>query len=269
METVAMEHMASSAVDPEIEAMMEAGVHIGHIRSKRHPAMAPYLWGVRSNVEIIDITKTKEKLGAALDFLRQSAQGKKLFLFVGTRPSARELVARSAEALGMPYVNQRWIGGTLTNFKVIGKQIETLEKLESEIASGGFEKYTKKERMKKEADLERLRHNFDGLRRMKKLPDIVVIIDIAHDDLALREARRMNIPVVALVDTDTDPRLVTYPIPSNDNARPAIAYMLDRVEKAIADGQAALLSPESGGGEGAVTGAIANTAKDDKHLSNA
>ena len=225
------------APSPEMEAMMEAGVHWGHARSKRHPAMMPYLWGTRSNVEVIDLTKTCEKLAEALVFLSERASKGKLILFVGTRPSARHLVKETAEALGYPYVDQRWIGGTLTNFKVILKRVETLESLEQEQASGGFEKYTKKERLRKDEEMTRLRQHFDGLRRLRRIPDVIVIIDIGHDHLALSEARRLKIPVVALTDTNTDPRLVSYAIPSNDDARPAVRYMLERMKAALREGQ--------------------------------
>ena len=227
------------SIDPEIEAMLDAGVHLGHVRSKRHSGMTPYLWGVRNNVEIIDLAKTKEKLHEALAFLRQVAAEKKLILFVGTRPSAKDLIQRTAEALGCPYVNRRWIGGTLTNFKVILKRIETLEALEQEKASGDFEKYPKKERMRKETDIIRLRENFDGLRRLRKIPDAIVVMDISHDAVALREARRVKVPVIALTDTNTDPRLVDYPIPANDDAQPAVAYLLGRMKSAVLEGREA------------------------------
>ena len=223
--------------DPEIEAMLAAGVHLGHSRSKRHPAMGQFLWGVRNNIELIDLAKTKEKLDEALHFLEDLAADHKSVLFVGTRPSAKQLVEAAALATGYPYVTVRWIGGTLTNFKVIGKRIEELERLEHEQASGGFEKYPKRERMEREKDIERLCENFDGLRRLRKLPDALLIIDISHDDLAVREAARVGIPVVALTDTNTDPRRVRYPIPANDDARPSIAYMLERMRDAILRGQ--------------------------------
>lgn len=225
-----------SGTDSEMEDMLQAGVHIGHSRSRRHPAMAPYLWGVRSNVSIIDLAKTKEKLAAALAFLRSSAAEGKLFLFVGTRPSAADLVRRTAESLSMPYVTQRWIGGTLTNFKVILKRVETWESLLEEQASGGFEKYTKKERMKKEEEMAHLAAAFGGLHRLRKLPDGVVIIGLTHEALAAREATRMRIPIVALTDTDSDPRQATYPIPANDDARPAVTYLLERIRVAVAEG---------------------------------
>lgn len=225
------------AVDPEVEEMMAAGVHLGHAHAKRHPAMAPYLWGVRNNVEIIDLTKTKEKLAEALAFLRNAAKGSKLVLFVGTRPAAKNLIREIATDLEYPYVDQRWIGGTLTNFKVIFKRIETLEGLEEERTSGGFEKYAKIERLRKDAEINRLKESFDGLRRLRALPAAVVIIDIVHDQLALKEAKRLNIPVVALTDTNTNPRLVEYPIPSNDDAKRAVAYMLERIKSSILQGR--------------------------------
>ncbi len=232
-------------VDPEGAQMLEAGVHLGHLRSKRHPAMAPYVWGLRANVEIIDLEKTKEKLAAALAFLRKLAEERKTVLFVGTRPSAKGAIRQTADELGYPYVDRRWVGGTLTNFRVIRKRVETLEGLEHEKASGGFEKYTKKEQLELEKDMARLVQNFDGLRRMTKSPDALVIVDISHDKIALREATRMNTPVVALTDTNTDPRLVTYPIPANDDARPAVIYMLDRMKAVLREGQAAALAAKA------------------------
>lgn len=251
----AAEPTKTVAADPEIEAMLEAGAHLGHAKSKRHPAMAAFVWGVRGGVEIIDLTKTKEKLARALDFLRTAAAGSKLFLFVGTRPSAKDIVKRVASELGCPYVDRRWIGGTLTNFKVISKRVETLEGLERDLATGGLEKYPKKERIAREKDRVRLIEAFDGLRRLRRLPDALVIADIAHDELALTEARRLGIPVVALTDTNTDPRSVTYAIPSNDDARPAITYMFGRIAEAIRQGheEGALRAAEAAAAAAAAT----------------
>jgi len=235
----------NTPVDPEIEDMMAAGVHLGHSRSRRNPGMMPYLWGVRNNVEIIDLTKTKELLDHALAVLKQAAAAKKLVLLVGTRPSSRALVSDMAIQLGYPAVTERWIGGTLTNFKVVRKRVETMEGLEQERATGGFEKYTKKEQLEKEKEIARLNQNFNGLRRLTKMPDLMVIIDIAHDASALREARRMKIPVVALTDTNTDPRMVTYPIPANDDARPSLQYLLGRMRGAFAEGAEAARNQET------------------------
>lgn len=246
-------------VDSELEAMLDAGVHRGHNRSKRHPAMGQFLWGTRANVEIIDLLKTREKLAEALHFLSDIASKGKMILFVGTRPSTHELLQETAESLGYPYVNRRWIGGTLTNFKVILKRVETLESLEHDKATGGFEKYTKKERLMKEVEMSRLRQNFDGLRKLRRLPDAIVIMGIQHDTLALSEARSLGISVVALTDTNTDPRLVTYPIPSNDDARSAVRYMLERIRDAVREGQEHPATPPVPTAEAGATPALAVT----------
>lgn len=246
----------SLTVDPEMEEMMKAGLHLGHLRSKRNPGMIPFIWGVRNNIDIIDLAHTREKLDAALAFLKQAANEMKIFLVVGTRPSAKELVKKTAGELGTAWVTNRWIGGTITNFKVITKRIEKLEEMEQDKAGGGFDKYTKREQMDKEAELARLGQNFEGLRCLKKLPDVVVIIDTAHDALALREAKRMGLSVVAVVDTNADPRMVQYPIPANNDARSAVNYVLERVKAAIAEGykeaeQKAATEASSGNGKAA------------------
>ncbi len=223
--------------DPEIEEMMNAGVHLGHAKTKNHPAMQPYIFGIRNTVSILDLTKTKEKLVEALDFIKQTvAKGGMIFL-VGTRPAAKKPVRELAQRFKMPCFTERWIGGTLTNFKVISKRVEYMEKLEQEKTSGEFEKYTKKERMKKEEEIARLKKNFDGIRPMKRLPDAVFIVDINEDATAVREARRMKIPIVALCDTNSNADLVDYPIPSNDDALPAVRYMVERIGQAIEEGQ--------------------------------
>lgn len=216
---------------------MAAGVHWGHRRSKRHPAMTSYVWGLRANVEVIDLVKTKEKLAVALEFLRSAARDGRLFLFVGTRPSVRDVVKNASSSLDCPYVDQRWIGGTLTNFKIIRKRVETMEAIEHEFAAGELERYTKRERIEKERELERLRQNFDGLRRLTRLPDALILVGLVHEATALRESRRTGIRAVALVDTDADPRSVAYPIPANDDARPAVTYLLGRMAEAIRAGR--------------------------------
>ena len=223
--------------DPEISEMIKAGVHLGHSRTKRNPLMGRFVAGMRNNVEIIDLFKTKEMFASARDFLKDLASRGKLVLFVGTQPAAKKAVKEAGEMSNFPAVTDRWIGGTLTNFKVILKRIENMERLEREKAGGEFEKYTKKERMKFEEEIVSLKKKFDGLRLLKSLPDAVFVVNIVHDDLAVREASRMKIPVVALCDTDSDPRMVNYPIPSNDDALPAIRYMMGRIKDSIVDGK--------------------------------
>lgn len=224
-------------VDKELEEMMKAGVHLGHAKSKNHPAMQPYIFGVRNTVSVIDLTATKEKFAVALEFIKNIVAKGGFVLLVGTRPAARKIIIEVAEKTKMPYFVERWIGGALTNFKVISGRVEYMERLEKEKASGDFEKYTKKERMNKEEEIVRLKKNFDGLRAMKRLPDALFIVDITHDDTAIREARRMKIPLVAFCDTNSNADLVNYPIPSNDDALPAIRYMVGRIGEAIEKGQ--------------------------------
>jgi small subunit ribosomal protein S2 len=223
--------------DPEIKAMIDAGVHLGHAKNKRHPAMEPYIWTVKGGISVIDVTKTKEKLDEALAFLKSVSQKGGFVLFVGTRPAAKAAVADTAKALGMPWVTERWIGGTLTNFKVISKQVETLSGLEAKMAGGEFEKYTKKERIGFEKEIARLKKYFDGLRALLRQPAALFVVNVPHDHTAIREATRMRIPVVALTDTNADPRTISYPIPSNDDAMPVIRYMLERVRKAVEEGR--------------------------------
>lgn len=228
---------AVQSVDPEIEEMMKAGVHLGHAKTKNHPAMQPYIFGIRNTISIIDLTRTKEMLAEALDFIKGAAAKTGLILLVGTRPAAKKVIAEAAGKTKMPYFTERWIGGTLTNFKVIRGRVEYMEKLEKERASGEFEKYTKKERMKKEEDIVRLKKNFDGIRTLTRLPDAVFIVDINEDSTAVREARRLKIPIVALCDTNSNADLVNHPIPSNDDALPAVRYMVGRIGGVIEEGQ--------------------------------
>lgn len=262
----------TGSADPEVEEMMKFGVHLGHAKSKSHPAMLPYIFGVRNTIAVLDLVKTKQKLAAALGFLQDLSSRAGLILFVGTAPAGRRIIPEVASRTSSPYFIDRWIGGTLTNFKVILKRIEYMEKLEDERAGGGFEKYTKKERMLKEEEILRLKKNFDGLRRLKRLPDALVIVDINQDDTALREARRMKIPVVALCDTNSNIDVVTHPVPSNDDALSAVRYMLGRIASAVEQGQrnaatkknaasGATPPPDAGSKE---SGSLAQPAPEDK-----
>lgn len=228
---------ASPAEDPEVEEMLKAGIHLGHAKTKNHPSMQSYIFGVRNTISILDLIQTKEKLAAALEFVKQTAGRGGLILLVGTRPAGRKVIREVAGRTEMPYFTERWIGGTLTNFKVISKRVEYMERLEREKESGEFEKYTKRERMKKEEEIVRLRRFFDGLRPLKRLPDAVFVVDATHDTTAVREANRIKIPVVALVDTNSDASKIQWPIPSNDDALPAVRYMVGKIGQAIEDGK--------------------------------
>lgn len=223
--------------DEELQALMKAGVHVGHARSKTHPAMRPFIFTTRNNVQIIDVTKTKEFLLKAEAFLKSVTARGGLVLWVGTRPSARAAVEGAAEKTEMPFVSVRWTGGLLTNFKVIAKRVADMEDIEKRDSNGDLEKYTKQERariMEEHASLVKI-HN--GLRRLKRLPDALVVIDTLQDHLAVAEANKLKIPVVALCDSNANPNLVQYPVPSNDDARLAVDYMSERLAEALLEGR--------------------------------
>ncbi len=232
--------------DSEMEEMLKAGIHLGHAKTKNHPSMQEFIFGVRNTISIIDLVKTKEKLAAAREFLADIGAKGGIVLLVGTRPAARKVIVDAAARTGMPYFVERWIGGTLTNFKVISKRVEYMERLEREQASGEFEKYTKRERMKKGEEIVRLRRFFDGLRPLTRLPDALFIVDATHDTTAVREANRVRIPIVALADTNSDVSKIQHPIPSNDDALPAVRYMVGKIGEAIGEGRKRVLEKASG-----------------------
>lgn len=234
--TTENEGLAAVPVDPELEAMLKAGVHLGHAKTKDHPSMKRYIFGVRNTISVIDLLQTKEALTKAKQLLSDIAGRGGLVLMVGTRPAARKMILDVAEKTNMPYYVERWIGGTLTNFKVIGKRVEYMVSLEQDKKSGALEKYTKKERLGKDEELARLMRMFDGLRTLKRLPDAVFIVDTTYDDTAINEARKMKIPIIALCDTNANAAVIDHPIPSNDDALPAVRYMIGEIGAAIERG---------------------------------
>ena len=234
-----------AVVDPELAEMIKAGVHLGHAKSKTHPSMKTYVFGVRNNIALLDLVKTKEGLVRAVNFIKDLVARGGLILLVGTRPAARKIILEVAEKTNMPYFVERWIGGTLTNFKFISKRVEYMEGLERAKAAGEFAKYTKKEQLKKDEEILKLNRNFHGLRNLKRLPDALFIVDITQDDLAVREAKRMKIPVAALLDTNSNIDLVDYPIPANDDALPAVRYMISRIGEAIEEGRKSALEDKT------------------------
>ncbi len=217
--------------------MMKAGVHFGHQKSKFHPAMAPYIFTTRNNILIINLEKTGELLREALAYLSRIAGEGKTVLFVGTKPPIRKVVEETAQACGMLFVVNRWLGGTFTNFSVVSKRIEYLKDLEAKRAAGELAKYTKKEQLIFGEEIKRLNDKFKGIKTMTRLPDAMFVVDIDHDALAVKEARQLGIPVVAMTDTNTDPKLVNYPIPANDDAVSSVKFILEAVAKAIEEGK--------------------------------
>jgi len=216
-----------------VKKMAEAGVHFGHSKSRKNPKMDPYLYALRNNIHIIDLTTTVKNLEMSLNFIKETIKNKGMILFVGVQPQAKKLVKETAEQCNMPYVVERWLGGILTNFKTIRKRVEHLLDLEKRKKAGELKKYTKKEQMLFDQEIEKLNKNLGGIKNLNKLPDAVFVLGIKHNSTAIREAIRKKIPVIGLVDTDSDPTLVDYPIPSNDEAVSALKFMLEEVKKVI------------------------------------
>lgn len=215
------------------QQMLEAGVHFGHRTSSWHPNMKPYIFCVREGVHIIDLEKTQEKLTEALKFVAEVAKAGGKILFVGTKRQAKDIIKKTAESCNMPYITERWLGGTFTNFETIHKAIQKLRDLEKEEKAGEFKKYTKKEQLLKHEEIEKLNQMIGGIKQLDKLPEAVFILDIVTENLALKEARKVEIPAVALCDTNADPELVDWPIPSNDDAIKVIEMMCDAVAKTV------------------------------------
>jgi len=217
----------------DTDQLIEAGLYFGHRTSRINPKMNQYIQGVRNNVHIINVDTTKKKFIEALEFIQNLIVGKKILLFVGTKVQNKDLVAEVANECGLPYVNQRWLGGTFTNFGVIKKRIEYFKKLESDKEEGGWDKYTKKERIKMQRELENLKLKFEGLKEVTRLPDAIFVCDIRKDYLAIKEAREKGIKVIGIADTNVDPELADYPIPANDDAISSIKYILEKIKEVI------------------------------------
>ncbi len=215
------------------QQMLEAGVHFGHKTSSWHPNMKPYIFSVRDGVHIIDLEKTQEKLAEALKFVAEVTSGGGKILFVGTKLQARDIVKKAATSCSMPYINERWLGGTFTNFEAIHKAIQKLRDLEEKEKTGEFKKYTKKEQLLKHEEIKKLNLKVGGIKQLDKLPEAMFIVDIVQEKIALEEARKVGVPVIALCDTNANPELVDWPIPSNDDAIKVIQMMCDVVAETI------------------------------------
>jgi small subunit ribosomal protein S2 len=222
-----------------IKELLEAGVHFGHQTKRWNPKMKKYLFGERNGIYIIDLQKTLKKFQEAQAFLRDVAGRGQSVLFVGTKKQAVETIQDEATRAGMYFVNRRWLGGTLTNFQTITKSISRLKLLEDMQATGKFEAFSKKEVLKLEREMEKLNNALLGIKGMEQLPAAVFIIDPKKERIAVREARRLGIAVVAVVDTNCDPDEIDFPIPGNDDAIRAIRLVASRLADAILEGRGA------------------------------
>jgi small subunit ribosomal protein S2 len=233
------------AVTVDIKALLEAGVHFGHKTSRWHPKMAPYIHSKRQDNHIVDLTKTVAGLEEALPFLTKVAASGKPILFVATKKQTKEAVKAAAEALGQPYMTERWMGGSLTNVATITQQIKKLQDLERRMATGELEKkYNKLEVQRFQEEIDALNLKYSGIKNLSGKPGALFLIDVIGDLNAIREAKTIGVPVVALVDTNADPSLVDYVIPGNDDAIKGVKLILDYVSAAIAEGQGKVVKAE-------------------------
>ena len=226
------------STEVDIKKLLESGAHFGHKTSRWQPKMAQYIYGKRNGAHIIDLTKTVEKLQEALTFLSQTTASGKQVLLVGTKRQAQEIVKKLAEETKMPYITQRWLGGMLTNWNTIGARVKHLKDLETRMASGELaNKYNKLEVQRFQEEIDQMNINYSGIKELNGRPGAVVVFDIVHDANAVSEARKMKLPIIAIVDTNADPDLVTYPIPCNDDAIKVLQLLADYFRSAMTEGK--------------------------------
>ncbi|MDI1252117.1 30S ribosomal protein S2 [Thermomonas sp.] len=225
--------------------MLEAGVHFGHQTRYWNPKMGPYIFGARGKIHIINLEKTVPLFNDAMNFISGVAQKRGIILFVGTKRSARDAVKEEATRCGMPYMTQRWLGGTLTNFATVKKSVSRLKELEAAESDGTFEKLVKHEVMGLRRERDKLEASLGGIKDMNRLPDALFVIDIGHEDIAIKEAKKLGIPVIAVVDTNYDPNLVDYAIPGNDDAIRAVQLYAGAAADSVLEGKAAMPSAAS------------------------
>ena len=226
------------ATDVDIKQLLEAGAHFGHKTERWHPKMAPYIQSKRGGTHIIDLTQTVSKLEEALAFLTRTAADGKQILLVGTKRQAQDIVRKAAEETGMPFVTERWLGGMLTNWNTIGGRVKHLQDLENRMASGELaNKYNKLEVQRYQEEIDQMNVMYGGVKELNARPGAVFIVDVVNDVNAVREATKLGIPIVAIVDTNADPSQITYPIPANDDAIKTIQLITDYVQAAIAKGK--------------------------------
>ena len=220
-----------------MKQLLEAGVHFGHQTRRWDPKMAEYIFQARNGIHIIDLQKTSKKIDEAYKFMKEQAEEGKEVLFVGTKKQAQECMKEAAIKCNMYYVDQRWLGGMLTNFDTIQKRINRLKSLEAMETDGTFERLPKKEVIKLKAEREKLERNLGGIKEMNKLPGVLFIVDPKKERIAILEARKLNIPIVGLIDTNCNPEDVDYPIPGNDDAIRSVKLIADVMANAIIEGR--------------------------------
>jgi small subunit ribosomal protein S2 len=222
--------------------MLEAGVHFGHQTRFWNPRMAPFIFGHRNKIHIINLEKTMAKYTEAMDFVRKLASNRGTIMFVGTKRQAREILAEEAQRAGMPYVDERWLGGMLTNFKTVKQSIKRLKEMEQMFEDGSNEKLSKKEALMASRELEKLQKSIGGIKEMGGLPDALFVIDVGYHKIAITEAQKLGIPVVAIVDTNHSPEGINYVIPGNDDSSRAIRLYARGVADAVLEGRSHVIN---------------------------
>jgi len=225
-----------STQNAQIEEMFKAGAHYGYSKSRRHPSTTPYIFATKNGSDIINIEKTYELFEKAMEAVTKFAQSGKTILFVGTKAEAKQQVIEYALSLNMPYVSERWVGGTLTNFPEIKKRITKLLDLRDQKEKGGLDKYTKKERLLIDREMADMTNNFQGLTGITKTPDVMFVVDPKKEHIAVTEARKMNMPVIALLNTDCNLKNIDYPIIANDASVPSISFFVSQLKNAYTRG---------------------------------
>ena len=218
--------------------MLEAGVHFGHQTRFWNPKMAPYIYGHRNKIHIINLEKTQPLFEDAMKFIRQLSARRGSILMIGTKRQARELIALEAQRCGMPYVDQRWLGGMLTNFKTVKVSLKRLKEMEQQIEEGGLERMSKKEALTYQREHEKLAKAIGGIKEMNALPDAIFVIDVGYHKIAVQEASKLGVPVVAVVDTNHSPQGVTHVIPGNDDSSRAVRLYARGIADAVLEGKA-------------------------------
>lgn len=216
-----------------IQDLLQAGSHIGHKKCKWNPKMAPFVFGVRNNLHIIDITKTLEKLNQAVDFMLETVKSGGTILWVGARIQTKDIIKNTAEELKMPYVSGRWIGGLFTNYKVVKDRLKYFKDLEEKFKKGELSKYTKREQLSFERQLKKMESEMGGLKNLTGMPQAIFVTDVNQEKDAILESKKIGIKVVAITDTSSDPTLVDYPIPANNDSLSSLGLIIDTIKKEL------------------------------------
>lgn len=240
MSLVSMEKTIENIKNNLVDELFRVGAHFGFVKSRRHPSAKPFIFGSKNGIEIFDLEKTSQELSKALGFAEKMGAEGSLVLFASSKSEAREAIERAGQDLSMPYIAGRWIGGTITNFSEIKKRIARLEELTTQREKGELGKYTKKERLLIDREIEKLQKFFGGLSTMRSLPKVLVVVDPKKEHIAVAEARKMRIPVIALAGSDSNLALVDYPIPGNDSSRQSIKLILSLLVEAYRKGKASI-----------------------------